>query len=280
MKSPASSPTRSAAFTLVELLVVIAIIGVLASLLLPSLSKAKAAAKNTFCKNNLRQLGIALNLYTTDFERYPAAGFPLTLPNGLFTVPYLSETPWFHVVLTYAGDNADLLYCPANPTSFRIKKYPKRIDPGAGIARGSYGYNVMGTGFLPYLNRIPPELVLLGLTPNAATGLNTLGPVLPASAVKVPSDMIAVGDSQSDGTNDFTITTAVASGSSLPLQAWPGKRHGRGANIVFCDGHLEQARQKKWLERTPDVLRRWNRDNEPHLDSWGLAEGSLLKYAE
>ncbi len=54
------------AFTLTELLVVIAIIAVLAALLLPALSRSKAEAQSTACKNHLRQMGVALTMYATD----------------------------------------------------------------------------------------------------------------------------------------------------------------------------------------------------------------------
>lgn len=109
---------RGAAFTLVELLVVIAIIGVLAGLLLPGLARAKGAAQGTVCLGQLRQVGIALQLYVQDHanrlpfmrdRRLDPAEGPATNP-----APAVDELPAPDVVLSNYLGNVAVLRCPAD----------------------------------------------------------------------------------------------------------------------------------------------------------------------
>ncbi len=83
-------------FTLVELLVVIAIIGILVGLLLPAVQVAREAARASSCKNNLKQVGLAIHNFHTTKNRLPSSGRPTassTVRVGVFTylLPYLDQ---------------------------------------------------------------------------------------------------------------------------------------------------------------------------------------------
>ena len=97
--------TRSA-FTLIELLVVIAIIAVLIALLLPAVQQAREAARRTQCKNNLKQLGLALHNYHDVYNQFPLTVFGTTQPwaatsKGSYLIrllPYIDQAPFFNAL--------------------------------------------------------------------------------------------------------------------------------------------------------------------------------------
>lgn len=110
------------AFTLIELLVVIAIIAILASMLLPALSKAKAKAQAAYCLSNLRQWALEWSFYTSDNRDYFPTG---RNPDG--TISEAARGAWFNALQRQVGQRKQLLTCPV-----AVQRRPS-IDGGKGF---------------------------------------------------------------------------------------------------------------------------------------------------
>ncbi len=101
-----ASSRRSRGFTLIELLVVIAFIAILIALLLPAVQQAREAARRTQCKNNMKQMGLAIHNYESTYSKVPSSGefsnyttrtrqfFPISTFTAI--LPYIDQAPVYN----------------------------------------------------------------------------------------------------------------------------------------------------------------------------------------
>ncbi len=206
---------KNKSFTLIELLVVIAIIAILAGMLLPALSKARARAQAASCISNLRQLGTAFNMYLVDTKDY--------MPYGQVDVP--DAGAWYNGIYPYL-DNIKMFNCPgidAANTNWSIFSDFGTYSEVEGKMPGEYGYNVR-----------------LGVTAASWPGPGACAPKAVTKSTQLRKATPVIGDVNE---NIFTYAHTNYEQDVLAKGEEPSgfatRRHGSNANIVFHDGHVE-----------------------------------------
>jgi prepilin-type N-terminal cleavage/methylation domain-containing protein/prepilin-type processing-associated H-X9-DG protein len=230
---------RRSAFTLVELLVVLAVIGILVGLLLPAVQAARESARKASCKNNLKQIGLALHQFHHDKGRLPIGcvewrgmgGDPRDrqLAWSAYLLPYLEQSNLFEAIdlgrpfdapenAGVAATRVQVYLCPSAP---RRDQQRGPTDYG-----GLYGERMVtrqpDDGVFLYDTAIHFEDVRDGLSQTMAVAEDVGGP----DAEWINGNNVFV---QSGGIND--------------PNAWSGdneirSQHSAGAMVVFLDGHV------------------------------------------
>ena len=253
MKATRTADSDFNGFTLTELLVVIAIIAILAALLLPVLARAKGQAQSMSCKNHLHQIGLSMQMYTSDYHIYPpsAGGTPSqTWADRL--APY-NPIQWTNVAWqcpTYIAEGGVVL------------ETPLRISSGyAYNVRGMWGYTNHGSFWV---------------VKGPSQGLSTLNLQISENRIVAPSEMYAVGDTrpfQNVGLSGFDGRIEMLPWKQPPFGLTIAKMteakppHAEGYNLLFVDGHVSLVKRRDYLY-PPRSAQNWNRDHQPHPEVW------------
>lgn len=247
---PSANPfRRKPAFSLVELLVVLGIISVLIAILLPTLNRVRDHANRAKCAANLRSIGQAMTMYTQQYGYYPAC-WALVGPGEYYAI-------WPTRLRAFLGGDRNAFYCPSQDARCQWKNDPAAPGPRAngvmthfGYAENeplltsgtwfSYGYNLWGTEMSSWWDGQKG----LGFMVDRNAPKPFSWREVRASSVRRASEKIAIADSTADGQWDVAIHPTTGD-----PRIHPGRVHMKGANVLFCDGHVSWYAQEELIFR-------------------------------
>lgn len=224
------------ASTLIELLVVIAMIGMLISLLVPSLKRSMDLAHATLCQHNLKEIGHSLMMYRIENKGW----LPIETKGNVSSTGDLENNAWFMKMFpTYLPDPT-ILTCPKDPYGFRLVSSRNQLQDPNASDYPSYGINSFilqaGGGFLGNVDRYQPTRPLDTIL------MADLGPDTVRFGQQSSSGVGPTRNNSmmmwSDGMDPF---------SGLAANPWITTRHNHGINVLTLAGGVRHVKTNRLL---------------------------------